>query len=107
MIAGNWRSVLLGLIAVAAADEQYVIWRSSAVNGFDWVAASSPYSSLDACEEAIQARKKRVARFVDILRRVGADDAVLRAVGDRVYECRPTIAPPPADSFKERGTQAP
>ena len=108
VLAGNWRlALLVRIIAVAAVDEPFVIWRSSAVSGFDWEPASRAYSSKDACDEAIQARKRRVARALDILRRIGADDAVQRAVGDRIYECRPTLTGPPPDPFKGGAPQSP
>ncbi|HET9924975.1 MAG TPA: hypothetical protein VFS98_12725 [Methylomirabilota bacterium] len=107
-MAGDWRlALLVGIIAVAAADERYVIWRSSAGSGFDWEPASGAYSSKDACDEAIEARKRRLARTLAILRRIGADDTLQRAVGDRIYECRPTLTGPPTDPFKGGAPQSP
>ena len=98
MEPGSWRSALLvGIILVAAADEQYVIWRSSAVNGFTWEPASGTYASKDACAEAIEGRR----------RRIGVDDALQHAVGDRIYECRPTLTGPPAEPYRGRETQSP
>jgi hypothetical protein len=104
-VAGCWRvAIVVGLIMVAAADEQpYVIWRSSAVNGFTWEPASRAYASKDGCDEAIQSRKRWVARTLDLLRRIGADDAIQRTVGDRIYECRPAVPAPPGAL---RGTEA-
>ena len=73
-MAGDWRlALLVGIIAVAAAHERYVIWRSSAGSGFDWEPASGAYSSKDACDEAIEARKRRLARTLAILRRIAAN----------------------------------
>ena len=73
---GSWRSALLvGIILVAAADEQYVIWRSSAVNGFTWEPASGTYASKDACAEAIEGRRRRIARALGDL----GSDAVYMA----------------------------
>jgi hypothetical protein len=97
----NWRSALLaGVILAAAADEQYVIWRSSAVNGFVWEPASGAYASKDACNAAIEGRKRRIASTLSFMRRLGVDDALQHAVGDRLYECRPTLTGPPSDSYR-------
>jgi hypothetical protein len=110
VVAGSWRwalvvgFVLVGPIAVAA-DEQYVIWRSSALGGFDWQPSSRAYASKEACEEAMQGRKRRVARALDFLRRIGADNTLQRAVGDRIYECRPTLTP--AEAPRGGGAQSP
>ena len=101
MVAGNWRlTLLVGVMAVAMADEQYVIWRSSAVSGFDWEPTSGVYYSKEDCDHAIEARKRRIARALTFLRRIGADAAVQSAVGDRVYECRPTVTSSPPDRLK-------
>jgi len=35
-----------------------------------------------------------LAGALGFLRRIGADDIVLHAVGDRVYECRPAVPVP-------------
>ena len=84
----------------AAADQQFVIWRSTAVGGFEWQPSSGHYASRQACEEAIEGRKRRIARAVHFLKRIGVDDTLQRAVGDRIYECRPALTgpepPPPA-----------
>jgi len=41
------------------------------------------------------------------MRRLGVDDALQHAVGDRLYECRPTLTgPPPIDSSRGE-TQSP
>jgi hypothetical protein len=94
--AGGWRvALLVGLIVVAAADEPYAIWRSSAVNGFTWEPASGAYASKDACDQAIESRRRWVGRTLDLLRRIGADDAIQHTVGDRIYECRPAVPAPP------------
>jgi len=94
-MGGRRVAVLVGLV-VLAASEEYVIWRSSALNGFEWQPSSRAYTSKTECEEAIQARKQRVARALSFLRTIGADDTVQRALGDRIYECRPTLTGPPA-----------
>jgi hypothetical protein len=105
----NWRSALLaGVILAAAANEQYVIWRSSAVNGFVWEPASSAYASKKACDAAIEGRKRRIASTLSFMRRLGVDDALQHAVGDRLYECRPTLTgPPPIDSSRGGESQSP
>jgi len=95
----------LGLVAVAAigavlpgrpaaAEQEYVIWRSTAVGGFEWQPSSGNYASRQACEEGIEGRKRRVARVVAFLRRIGVDDTLQHAVGDRIYECRPALTGP-------------
>jgi hypothetical protein len=74
----------LGLVAVAAigaalpgrpaaAEQEYVIWRGTAVGGFEWQPSSGNYASRQACEEGIEGRKRRVARVVAFLRRIGVD----------------------------------
>jgi hypothetical protein len=113
VVAGSWRwalvvgLVLVGPIAAAAADEQYVIWRSSALGGFDWQPSSRAYASKEACDEAIQARTRRIARALDFLRRIGADDTIQRAVGDRIYECRPALPAPPSEPSRGGVPQSP
>jgi uncharacterized protein YbdZ (MbtH family) len=105
---GSWRGALLvGVIVVAAANDQYVIWRSSAVNGFTWEPASGTYASKNACDEAVEGRKRRIARALAFLRRIGVDDALQHAVGDRIYECRPTLTGPPTEPYRGRETQSP
>jgi len=105
---GSWRGALLvGVIVVAAANDQYVIWRSSAVNGFTWEPASGTYASKNACDEAVEGRKRRIARALAFLRRIGVDDVLQHAVGDRIYECRPTLTGPPTDPYRGRETQSP
>lgn len=106
MVADRGRMTLrLGLVAVvvigaaqpvrpAAAEQEYVIWRSTAVGGFEWQATSGNYASRQACEEGIEGRKRRIARVVDFLRRIGVDDTLQHAVGDRIYECRPALTGP-------------
>ena len=100
MRSGRWGPALvLGLIAVAqadpaAADEAYVIWRSSTLDRLDWAPGSGTYASREACDQAVAVRRGRVARAVAFLRRIGADDTLLRVVGDRVYECRPALGSP-------------
>jgi hypothetical protein len=96
MPTGRWAPALvIGIMAVAAADQEYVIWRSSTLERFDWAPGSRTYPSREACDQAVAARQGRISRAVDLLRRIGADDILLRAVGDRVYECRPTLPRPP------------
>src|SRR5260370_42244945 len=95
---GSWGGALLvGIIVVGAANDQYVIWRSSAGNGFTWEPASGTYASKDACDEAVEGRKRRIARALAFMRRIGVDDALPPAVGDRTYESRPPPTRPPAD----------
>jgi hypothetical protein len=108
VVAGIWRwALVVGLIVLAAADEQYVIWRSSVLGGFDWQPSSRAYASKEACDEAILARTRRTARALDFLRRLGADDAIQRAVGDRIYECRPSLTAPPSDRSRGGAPQSP
>ena len=90
----NWRLTLLTVIAVALADEPYAIWTSAATRGFEWQQSSGAYASREACEQAIEGRRRRLAGALGFLRRIGADDIVLHAVGDRVYECRPAVPAP-------------
>ena len=105
---GSWRGALLvGVIVVAAANDQYVIWRSSAVNGFTWEPASGTYASKNACDEAVEGRKRRIARALAFLRRIGVDDVLQHAVGDRIYECRPTLTGPPTEPYRGRESQSP
>jgi hypothetical protein len=112
--AGGWRvALLVGIIvaaasaATAAEQQEYVIWRSSAVNGFSWEPASRAYASKDACDEAIQSRRRWVGRTLGLLRRIGADDAIQRAVGDRIYECRPALPAPPSEPARGGAPQSP
>lgn len=108
MMTGRWGPALvIWIIVAAAADEEYVIWRSSTLNGFEWVAGSRRYSSKGACDQAVAVRQGRVARAVDLLRRIGADDTLLHAVGDRVYECRPSLNRPPARPSTSEPPQSP
>lgn len=108
MVAGKWSlALLVGVIAVAGADEPYVIWRSSALNGYEWVPGSGIYSSRDACDEAIAGRLRRIGGVLRFLRRVGADDTLLHAVGDRMYECRPAGDVPPSAPSRSDPPQSP
>ena len=108
MVAERWGPALvIGLIALAAADEEYVIWRSSALNALEWVPGSRAYDSKEACDQAVAQRQGRVAKAVEFLRRIGADDIVMRAVGDRVYECRPALTRPPARPSRSEPAQSP
>lgn len=104
---GAYRRVTLrlGFIAVVAmgaalpprpvaAEQQFVIWRSTAVGGFEWQPASGTYASRQACEDAVEGRKRRIARAMNVLKRIGVDDTLQRAVGDRIYECRPALTGP-------------
>jgi hypothetical protein len=95
----------LGFIAVVAmgtalpsrpvaAEPQFVIWRSTAVGGFEWQPSSGNYASRQACEDALEGRRRRIARAIAFLRRIGVDDTLQRAVGDRIYECRPALTGP-------------
>ena len=90
-------AVLLGIMAsvgiASAADQAYVIWRSTTLDRLDWTPGST-YPSREACDEAVAVRRSRVARTVAFLRRIGADDTLLQVVGDRVYECRPALTGP-------------
>jgi hypothetical protein len=99
MTSGGWlRALLLGVIALAgtasAADQAYVIWRSTTLDRLDWSPGSTAYASREACDQAVAVRRGRVARAVAFLRRIGADDTLLQVVGDRVYECRPALTGP-------------
>jgi hypothetical protein len=108
MVAGRWGAALvIGLIALAAANEEYVIWRSSTLNALEWTPASGAYASREACDQAVARRQGRVAKAVDFLRRIGADDIVLRVVGDRVYECRPALTRPPSRPSRSEPGQSP
>jgi hypothetical protein len=90
-------ALLLGIMVLAGtvsgADQEYVIWRSTTLDRLDWTPGST-YPSREACDEAVAARRGRVARTVAFLRRLGADDTLLQVVGDRVYECRPALTGP-------------
>src|ERR1044072_9142984 len=55
----------------AAAEQEYVIGRGTAVGGFEWQPSSGNYASRQACEEGIEGRKRRVAGVVAFLRRIG------------------------------------
>ena len=119
MVADRGRMALrLGLVAVAAigavlpdrpagAEQEYVIWRSTAVGGFEWQPSSGNYPSRQACEEGIEGRKRRVARMVAFLRRIGVDDTLQHAVGDRIYECRPALTGPGAPGPAAGTAQSP
>jgi hypothetical protein len=97
MATGRWGpALLIGIIAVAAADQEYVIWRSTPLDRLDWTPGSSAYASREACDQAVAVRRGRVAKAVKFLRRIGADDTLLRVVGDRIYECRPTLTRSPS-----------
>ena len=92
----HWRLVfLIGMIWVAVADEQYMIWTASSANGFQWAPGKRTYLSVEACEQAVTRRQQRVAREVEALRRIGAEETVLRTLGDRIYRCLPTGDTPP------------
>jgi hypothetical protein len=95
------------LVALAAADEEYVIWRSSTLERLDWTPGTRSYPSREACDQAVAVRRGRVATAVDFLRRIGADDALLRVVGDRVYECRPALTRPPSRPSTPGPAQSP
>jgi hypothetical protein len=108
MVAGRWGPALvIGIIALAAADEEYVIWRSSTLNALEWTPGSGAYASKEACDQAVAQRQGRVAKAVEFLRRIGADDIVLRVVGDRVYECRPALTRPPSRPSRSEPGQSP
>ena len=108
MGAGRWGPALLtGLIALAAADEEYVIWRSSATNALEWAPGSRAYASREACDRAVAQRQGRVTKAVEFLRRIGADDIVLRVVGDRIYECRPALTRPPSRPSRSEPAESP
>ena len=94
---GSVAVVAMALIVPArpvAAEQPFVIWRSTVVGGFEWQPASRPYASRQACEEAVEGRQRRIARAVAFLKRIGVDDPLQRAVGDRIYECRPALGGP-------------
>jgi hypothetical protein len=108
MEAGKWGpALLIGIIALAAADEEYVIWRSSPLNTHEWVPGSRAYASKEACDQAVAVRQGRVTKAVEFLRRIGADDIVMRAVGDRVYECRPALTRPPSRPSRSEPAESP
>lgn len=109
MRADRWGgpALLIGLIVLAAADEEYVIWRSSTLERLDWTPGTRTYASKEACDEAVAVRRGRIATAVDFLRRIGADDALLRVVGDRVYECRPALTRPPSRPSTRDPAQSP
>ena len=91
----------------AAEAEEYLIWRSTTLDRFDWTPGSSTYASREACDEAVTVRRARVTRAVDFLRRIGADDTMLRLVGDRVYECRPALTRPSPGPASGEPSQSP
>lgn len=107
MTTGRWApALLLGIFALAegaasAADQEYVIWRSTTLDRLDWTPGSSTYASREACDQAVAVRRGRIARAVAFLRRIGADDTLLQVVGDRVYECRPALTGPAPPSKRE------
>lgn len=113
MVTGRWGpALLIGTIAVvagdaAAADQGYVIWRSTTLDRLDWAPGSRTYASREACDQAVAVRQGRVARAVAFLRRIGADDTLLQVVGDRVYECRPSLTRPPARPSGSEPAQSP
>ncbi len=86
-----WRRLfLVGVIALAAADEQYVIWTASSIDGFEWKPGRRTYPTVEVCEQAIAARRQRLTYEVEALRRIGADETILHALADRMYRCLPT-----------------
>lgn len=112
MAIGRWGlAFLIGLHALAdvsaAAADEYVIWRSATLDRLDWAPGSFTYASREACDEAVAARRARVARAVLFLRRIGADDTMLRLVGDRVYECRPALTGPSPSPARAEPSQSP
>lgn len=113
MATGRWGPALaIGIIAVvgagaAAADQEYVIWRSSTLDRLDWAPGSTTYASREACDQAVAVRQGRVAKAIAFLRRIGADDTLLRVVGDRVYECRPSLTRPPSRPSGSEPGQSP
>lgn len=119
MVADQRRGALrTGLIAAAAicgalggaagaAEQEYVIWRTSSLGGFEWQPASGTYASKQECEDAVEGRKRRIARAVDFLKRIGVDDTLQRAVGDRIYECRPALTGPRPDPDRGGRGQSP
>jgi hypothetical protein len=68
---------------------------------------SNTYASREACDEAVAVRRGRIARTVAFFRRLGADDTLLRLVGDRVYECRPALSGPSARPPAREPAQSP
>ena len=108
MRTGSWGPALvMGIIAVAAADQEYVIWRSTTLDRLDWAPGSGTYASKEACDQAVAVRRGRVAKAVGFLRRIGADDTLLRVVGDRMYECRPSLTRPPSRPSESEPAQSP
>ena len=112
MATGRWSlAFLIGFLAIAdmsaAAAEEYVIWRSTTLDRLDWAPGSGTYASKEACDEAVVVRRGRVTRAVEFLRRIGADDTMLRLVGDRVYECRPGLPRPPSGPSRSEPSQSP
>lgn len=107
MVARWSLALLVGVIVLAGVDEEYVIWRSSALNGYEWVPGSGVYSSRAACDEAIAGRLRRIGGILRFLRRLGADDTLLHAVGDRMYECRPSGNVPPPAPLRSEPPQSP
>jgi hypothetical protein len=92
----QWRQLfLIGMIGLVAADEQYVIWTASSINGFEWKPGRRTYPSMDACEQAIAVRRQRLMREVEALRRIGAEETIVHAIADRMYRCFPTDEAPP------------
>ncbi|MEX2221363.1 MAG: hypothetical protein WEG40_06145 [Candidatus Rokuibacteriota bacterium] len=113
MAVGKWGSavlagpaLLIAMIAPAVADEPHAIWRSSVLAGSEWVSGWRTYVSKAACDQAVARRQARIAWTLERLRRIGADDVVLQAVGDRRYECRPAVDPAPSRSLR-RDSQSP
>ena len=108
MRTGRWGPALvMGIIAVAAADQEYVIWRSTTLDRLDWAPGRSTYASKEACDQAVAVRRGRGAKAVGVLRRIGADDTLLRVVGDRMYECRPSLTRPPSRPSGSEPAQSP
>jgi hypothetical protein len=108
MARGMWGPALvLAIVTVAAAEEPHAIWSSSSINGFDWTPGGRTYSSKETCDQAVAAQRQRVARRLDLMRRIGADDVVQRLVGDRVYECRPSPTAAPANPRPGGSREAP
>lgn len=103
----NGRALVIGIIAMAAADQEYVIWRSTTLDRLDWTPGRATYASREACDQAATGRRGRVTRAVEFLRRIGADDTLLRVVGDRVYECRPALPSPPPRPSGSAPAQSP
>jgi hypothetical protein len=112
MTPGRWvPALVLGIMAlvgaVSAADQEYMIWRSTTLDRLDWTPGSSPYASREACDQAVAVRLGRVARTVAFLRRLGADDTLLQVVGARVYECRPVLTGPSPRPPRSEPPQSP